>query len=332
MPAGEFDLIDRYFRPLGGPGGRARRDVLRGVGDDAAVLRPPAGQELVAAIDTLVAGRHFLVDSDPVAIGHRALAVNLSDLAAMGATPAWALLALTLPAADEDFLSGFARGFGSLAALHELALVGGDTTSGPLTISVQVLGFLPPGAALCRDGAAAGDLVFVSGSVGDAAAGLLLEQGSLAPRAHLAAEETALRRRLLFPTPRVALGERLRGVASACIDISDGLAADAGKLAAASGCGLRLEADELPLSGALTAVCGADAALRLALTGGDDYELCFTLPPGALAELPDRLAAVGCPVRCVGVLEATPGIRVQRHGRTLDLPTAGFDHFPNVDT
>lgn len=332
MSAGEFALIDRYFRPLGMPGGRARRDVLRGVGDDAAVLRLPAGQELVAAIDTLVAGRHFLADSDPVAIGHRALAVNLSDLAAMGATPAWALLALTLPAADETFLSGFARGFAALAAEHELALVGGDTTAGPLTISVQVLGYLPSGTALCRDGASVGDLVFVSGSVGDAAAGLQLEQGTLIPRANLVAEEAALRQRLLFPTPRIALGQHLRGVASACIDVSDGLAADAGKLAAASGCGLRLEADRLPLSAALTAVCGADAALQLALRGGDDYELCFTLPPGTLVELPERLAAAGSPVRCIGVLEAVRGIRVQRQGRLLDLPTAGFDHFPTIDT
>ncbi|MEP7314394.1 MAG: thiamine-phosphate kinase [Pseudomonadota bacterium] len=332
MPAGEFDVIDRYFRPLGLPGGRARRDVLRGVGDDAAVLRVPAGQELVAAIDTLVAGRHFLVDSDPAAIGHRALAVNLSDLAAMGATPAWALLALTLPTADETFLHGFARGFGMLAASHDLALVGGDTTSGPLTISVQVLGFVPAGSGLTRDGAAAGDLVFVSGNVGDAAAGLQLEQGRTAPRPGQPEDETALRRRLLYPTPRVALGQQLRGLASACIDVSDGLAADAGKLAVASGCGLRLEAEQLPLSGPLVALQGADAALQLALTGGDDYELCFTLAPGDLAQLPERLAGADCTVQCIGVLEATPGIRVWRQGRLLSLPTAGFDHFVSVDT
>lgn len=334
MPVGEFDLIERYFAPLGAPGGRPRRDVALGIGDDGAVLRVPAGQELVASIDTLVAGRHFLADSDPVSIGHRALAVNLSDLAAMGAEPAWCLLAITLPTADESFLEGFARGFGGLAALHDVALVGGDTTAGPLTISVQVMGLVPQGTALRRDGGVAGDLLFISGAPGDAAAGLLLERGhadGLVAPASAAAADVILRQRLLYPTPRLRLGGLLRGLATACIDVSDGLAADAGKLAAASGCGLRLEADELPLSAALVEICGKQRALELALTGGDDYELCFTLSAARLAELPDVLTRAGCAAHCIGALDETPGIRIRHQGKPWILDPAGFDHFPTRD-
>jgi thiamine-monophosphate kinase len=330
VPIGEIDLIARYFKPLDRPGGRARADVVLGVGDDAAILRVPAGQELIAAIDTLVSGTHFLPGCDPASIGHRALAVNLSDLAAMGATPAWALLALTLPVAEQGFLGAFARGFGALAAAHEVALVGGDTTAGPLAATVQVLGFAPPGVALRRDGARAGDRVFVSGTPGDAAAGLLLERGAeggLVPPAALAAEAEALRRRFLFPTPRVALGVALRGLASACIDVSDGLAGDAGKLAAASGCGVRLEADALPVSEALVALVGRERAQALALGGGDDYELCFTVPPSRLAELPAALARGGCLAHGIGVLEHAPGLRLVRGGSILSQPPQGFDHF-----
>jgi len=327
---GEFDLIDRYFRPLGRSLGRARGRVVLGVGDDAALLEMPPGQLLVAALDSLVEGTHFLPGCDPVSIGHRALAVNLSDLAAMGAEPAWALLGLTLPAAEEALLAGFARGFGDLAARFGVALVGGDTTSGPLVVSVQVLGFVPPGQALRRDGGAAGDLVFVSGTPGDSAAGLRLEMGARGGLDVPAGAETAARRlrdRFLFPTPRVELGLALRGLASACIDVSDGLATDAGKLAAASGCGLRLEVESLPLSDALLAVAGLDRAREWALAGGEDFELCFSLPPSRLAELPEALERGGCTARCIGVLEAAPGIRVCLDGRDAGLPTAGWDHF-----
>jgi thiamine-monophosphate kinase len=332
VPVGEFDLIARYFQPLDRPGGRPRADVVLGIGDDAAILRVPVGQELVAAIDSLVAGTHFLPGCDPASIGHRALAVNLSDLAAMGATPAWALLALTLPAADEVFLEAFARGLRELAAAHDVAIVGGDTTAGPLAVTVQALGFAPPGAALRRDGAAAGDLLFVSGTPGDAAAGLLLERagagGMILPPA-LADAGAVLRRRFLFPMPRVALGLALRGLASACIDVSDGLAGDAGKLAAASGCGARIEAQSLPLSPALVAAVGRDRAVELALGGGDDYELCFSVPPGRLAELSAAVADAGCPVRCIGVLTPEPGLRVLQDGKLLPPAAAGYDHFTN---
>src|SRR5215472_16941657 len=233
MPLGEFALIDRYFRALGA----ARGDVAIGVGDDAALLRVPEGAELVAATDTLVGGVHFPPQSTPASIGHRALAVNLSDLAAMGARPAWALLALTLPEADEQWLTEFAAGFGALARAHDVALIGGGTTRGPLTVTVQLLGHVPHGRALTRAGGRPGDVLFVSGSPGDAGAGLAIEQGRLAAPADAA---PYLRERFLLPAPRVALGERLRGYARACIDVSDGLLGDAGKLASASGSGAEI--------------------------------------------------------------------------------------------
>jgi thiamine-monophosphate kinase len=327
---GEFDLIDRYFRPLDRPGGRARADVVLGVGDDAALLEVPAGQQLVAALDSIVSGTHFLPGSDPVSVGHRALAVNLSDLASMGAKPAWALLGLVLPSSDERFLEGFALGFGALAARFDVALVGGDTTSGALAASVQAMGFVPPGLALRRRGAAPGDLLFVSGTPGDAAAGLLLEQGEaggiVAPDGlELVARE--LRERFLFPTPRVELGLALRGIASACIDVSDGLAGDAGKLAAASGCGALIESADLPLSEALRALVGDARARELALTGGEDYELCFTVPAARLAELVPALARAGCGARCIGVIESAPGVRVRYGQRLIADMGSGFDHF-----
>src|ERR1700722_115417 len=223
MPLSEVALIDRYFRNSG----YRRPDVRLGVGDDAALLDSPAGCDLVAAIDTLVDGVHFPHGCPAASVGHRVLAVNLSDLAAMGARPAWALLALTLPEAREAWLAEFAAGLGALAREHRVALVGGDTTQGPLCVTVQLLGFAPPGRALRRSGAQAGDLLFVSGSPRGAAAGLALEQQRLTVPA---AARAYLRERFLLPSPRVALGERLRDHASACIDVSDGLLGVPGKL------------------------------------------------------------------------------------------------------
>ncbi len=321
MALGEFELIARYFAALGA----VRSDVPLGVGDDAALLAPPAGQQLVAAIDTLVDGVHFPHGSPAASIGHRALAVNLSDLAAMGAEPAWALLALTLPEVNERWLSDFARGFGALAECHGVALVGGDTTSGPLSVTVQLLGFAPPGAVLRRNGASAGDLLYVSGSPGDAAEGLALELQGLS-------EPAALRQRFLYPQPRVALGCALRGVASACIDVSDGLLADAGKLATASGCGVEIDAALLPTSAALQARLGLRAAQQRALLGGDDYELCFAVPvarvPALEAQLASPAVATDLPaLKCIGRLTAHHAIRALRDGTVMDLSTAGFDHF-----
>jgi thiamine-monophosphate kinase len=325
---GEFELIDRYFRSAD-PSQDRRRGVVLGIGDDAALLQPPAGQQLVAALDTLVEGRHFPHGSAPRSIGHRALAVNLSDLAAMGATPAWYLLALTLPRVDEQFLGEFASGMMDLAREHDMALVGGDTTAGPLAVSVQVLGHVPPGQALLRSGARPGDLLFVSGWPGEAAAGMQLEIHGGAP----VTPETEsgagaqLRARFLYPTPRVSLGVALRGLASACIDVSDGLAGDALKIAQSSGCGVAIEAEKTLVSAALLATLDREAALRSALTGGDDYELCFTVPASRLAELPERLINVKCPVTCIGVMEAERGLRVRDQGRPVSFPLHAFDHF-----
>ena len=316
MALGEFELIARYFsRPV------ARRDVLVGVGDDAALLEVPAGQALAAAIDTLVEGRHFLPDAPPESVGHQALAVNLSDLAAMGAEPAWALLALSLPEPDTHWLEGFARGFHALADRAGLTLVGGDTVRGPRVVTVQVLGFVPAGLALRRDGARPGDVLYASGSLGDAAAGLkLLRDGRRADT------DSSLVRRYRFAEPRLALGMALRGVASAAIDVSDGLLGDLGKLCDASGVGAILELEQLPLSPALLASFDATQAERFALGGGDDYELAFAVPRAAVSEMETSLATIGRITR-IGEIVTGHGVRCQRAGQTVEPEIAGYDHF-----
>ncbi len=315
---GEFELIRAYLTGRGSE----RADVGLDIGDDCALLRVPDGHELAVSIDTLVAGVHFFADCDPVALGHKALAVGLSDLAAMGAVPAWATLALTLPTAERGWLSEFARGLDGLARAHGLRLVGGDTTRGPLTISIQVHGFVPVGAALRRKGARPGDLICVSGSVG--AAGLALRQLQQGQT-----PESALRARLERPTPRVALGRALRGAASAAIDLSDGLAADLGHLLKASGVGATLELRRLPLEPEVAdAVAVGDDDWSLPLGSGDDYELCFALPPQHALLLPALAQQVGCPLTRIGVVDATPGQRwLLPDGTTWQAGPMGFDHF-----
>jgi len=320
-PLGEFALIERYFRACGA----TRADVRLGVGDDAAVLLCPPGRELVAALDTIVEGVHFPAGSRADSIGHRALAVNLSDVAAMGAEPAWALLGLTMPRAEEGWLEEFCRGLGALAREFGVALAGGDTTSGPLCVSVQLTGFIEPHTALTRAGGAAEDVLYVSGTPGDAAAGLELERARL----KLADEHAAryLRGRFLFPTPRVALGRRLRGYASACIDVSDGLLADAGKLAHASGCGAAIDYESLPLSAELARAVGEERARELALTGGDDYELLFSVPRARVGALLDALPPEQWSYRRIGALRKKSGAIVLRGGSVIDFSHYGFDHF-----
>ena len=321
MPLSEFQLIERFFRDAGA----ARGDVTLPIGDDAALIECPADRTLVAAIDTLVEGVHFPRGSPARSIGHRSLAVNLSDLAAMGAEPAWALLALTLPRADEQWLADFSRGFAALAREHGVALVGGDTTSGPLCVTVQILGLIEAHTALTRSGGKPGDLLFVSGTPGDAAAGLQLEQG----RMRLADEVIAgeLTARFRFPTPRIALGRRLREFASACIDVSDGLLGDAGKLAHASGCAAMLDLERLPISTALGAALGERRAREIALTGGDDYELCFAGPAARQPALRAALPPDDWGYRQIGKLSEGSGARVRERGTVIEFSHSGFDHF-----
>ncbi len=302
----------------------AREDVSLGIGDDAALLAVPPGQALAVSTDTLVSGIHFPKDTAPYDIGWKALAVNLSDLAAMGATPAWATLALTLPQADRDWVAAFADGFAALAREFKLALVGGDTTQGPLTITVTVHGFVPEKRALRRDGAQAGDAVFVTGTLGDAAAGLrLLHDPSAGAR-----QRTALIERLDRPTPRVAQGLLLRGHAHACIDVSDGLLADLGHVCAASGVGAEIETELLPASPALLAVFDARARAMLQLAGGDDYELCFTAPADRAAELLNDLARSGCGATRIGRIVAGAGVRARdAAGDEVRVGRSGWEHF-----
>jgi thiamine-monophosphate kinase len=321
MPQSEFELIARYFSRLGAE----RHDVRIGVGDDGAVVMPPSSRELVMVTDSLVESVHFPVGSPAASVGHRAFAVNLSDLAAMGAEPAWALLALTLPKADEEWLQQFSRAAGDLCRKHGVALIGGDTTRGPLSITVTMTGIVPIGVALERRGAQPGDAIFVSGSPGDSAAGLALEQGRLHVADAIGAQ--ILRDRFLFPTPRCDIGVALRGLASACIDVSDGLGGDLEKLCAASGCGAEVDAAALPLSSSLQAAIGTEAAREYALTGGEDYELLFTVPPVRLGAMNAAIARGLGPVTRIGSLVAGQGVRVFARSGVMQFSGAGFDHF-----
>ena len=348
---GEFDLIARYFKRNTAPAQAAPAPaaslsiakntpgVALGIGDDCALLTPAPGQQLAISTDMLVEGRHFFADVDPAALGHKALAVNLSDLAAMGAQPLAFTLALALPparAGDDAWMSGFARGLFALADEHRCALVGGDTTAGPLNISITVLGQVPAGQALRRDGARAGDDIWVSGTLGDARLALLALQGQLAlPPDRLA----ALRQRLERPTPRVALGTALRGIATSAIDLSDGLAGDLRHVLSASGVGAVLDAQALRAAGATSATSATgpahapsnDAAqdLQHTLTGGDDYELLFTAAPAQREAVRAAGAASATPVTRIGRIEAAQGAWLMdaQGGRQALSDFRSFDHF-----
>ena len=315
----EFGIIRRYFASQA----PTRPDVLLGIGDDAAVLSVPPDRELVVTVDNLVAGVHFPPELEPAAIGHRALAVSLSDLAAMGAEPAWVLLALTLPEADEPWLDGFSRGLFALARRHGVALVGGNMARGPLDIGITAQGLVPKGEALTRQGAQPGDLIYVTGAPGDAAAGLKLLQSGHRDYAHPCVK------RFAYPEPRIAEGVALRAIASACIDVSDGLLADLGHLLEARGFGAKLALEKLPLSEELRALHGEEQARRLALTGGDDYELCFTVHANRAAVAEARLKELGCPATCIGAVDGQqPGIEcVDRAGKLHRYPVPGHKHF-----
>jgi thiamine-monophosphate kinase len=318
---GEFELIRRFFmrRDL-----RRESGVLLGIGDDAALLELPSGVDLVACVDTIVVGRHFLQDADARMIGHRALAVNLSDMAAMGATPAWAILALTLPSADPVWLEKFAAGFLDLADAHAVALVGGDTTRGPLTVSVQILGSVPRGSALRRDGGQAGDILAVSGTLGDAGAGLAFVKS---PPPTASADVKSLIERFNFPTPRVQLGLAARGIATAAMDLSDGLIGDLPKLAQASGLAARVAVDALPLSSAMRNAVSLSQARDWALAGGDDYELLFAVPPSRFAELKGAADQLNLTLTPIGELRAGEGVTWSLNGKEFTPGVSGYDHF-----
>ena len=316
----EFGLIERIRQRTA----QSRDDVQLGIGDDAAILAMPANQEQIAALDTMVEGVHFLHGTAPADLGWKALAVNLSDLAAMGASPAWALLGLTMPRPDAAFIDGFTAGFAELARPYRLALVGGDTTRGPLTISVALHGFAPPGKAIRRSGARVGDAVLVTGTLGDAAAGLHCLQHGLAD----AAPADFLIARLHRPTPRIAAGLVLREVAHACIDVSDGLLADLDHICAASGVGAEIDASLLPLSPAMMNLFDDASAQRFALTGGDDYELCFTVPLARVAEVLADLARLGCGATRIGRIVEGERVRVRdARGDWVEWEQRGWEHF-----
>jgi thiamine-monophosphate kinase len=309
---GEFDLIRRYFqRPAAG-------GVEVGVGDDCAVLVPTPGARWLVSSDMLVEGRHFLSTVDAARLGHKALAVNLSDLAACGATPRGFTLALALPRADEAWLAGFARGLLALADAHGCPLVGGDTTQGPLNLCITVFGEAPPGQALLRSGACVGDEIWVSGCLGDARLALEVFRGTIA----LAGDAFgAVRAAMECPTPRVGLGQALRGIATSAVDVSDGLLGDLGHILAASGVGACVDADALPRSAVLAAQ-PLTLQRECGLAGGDDYELVFTVPRGVT--LPD----VGVALTRIGRIEAAPGLRVvDARGEAIAHGLRSFDHF-----
>lgn len=319
----EFSLIDRFFAAHA----KRRADVALGIGDDAAVVDVPSGEQLVVAVDTLVAGVHFPEHTSAADIGHKALAVNLSDMAAMGAQPRWATLALTLPQADADWVAEFARGFFALAERFQVELIGGDTTRGPLCVSVQILGTLPHGQCVQRAGACVGDRIFVSGNLGDAglALRLLQTQGSCTDDIR-----AALDARLHRPEPRVALGERLRGLASAAIDVSDGLLADLGHILERSSVGATVWVERLPRSAAFQSCVSPRTPkwFELPLAAGDDYEICFTAAPEQVDALQALSRELDVRITAIGVIEAEPGLRCRTDdGRVFQPTRRGYEHF-----
>ena len=321
MPS-EFDLIARYFtRPT-----RIGSVVQLGVGDDCALIAPPPNESLAISTDMLVEGRHFLPGADPESLGHKALAVNLSDLAAMGARPLGFSLALALPSADEAWLASFARGLFTLADNEQIELIGGDTTRGPLNICITVFGSVPIDHALRRDGALANDDVWVSGSLGDARLGLEVLTGHL----ELSADDTAIAlQRLHRPIPRMSLGIALRGIASAAIDVSDGLIGDLEHILRRSALGATIEADLLPIGSALHSQ-DQQTQYEFALNGGDDYELCFSAPAEQRENVIAAAKQAGIAVTCIGHLTEMPGLRVLDHeGKPLEVFSKSFDHFSN---
>lgn len=314
----EFDIIRRYFtRPAPG--------AILGVGDDAAIIKPGRGMELAVSTDMLVAGKHFFVDADPGKLGEKCLAVNLSDMAAMGATPRWVTLSLALPEADEKWIEGFADGFMGLARKYRVDLIGGDTTRGPLNICVQILGEVPKGCALRRDGAKPGDEIWVSGQLGDAALALAHMRHRIVLEPH---DVAACVPALHTPTARVKLGEGLRGLARSAIDISDGLLADLGHILECSRAAAVIELDAVPRSGILEKYLSRPVALNALLAGGDDYELCFTASKAKRKSVEKLARELRLKLTRIGEIRKGHGLTVMDPtGKPVTLAATGFDHF-----
>ncbi|QOV65034.1 thiamine-phosphate kinase [Kosakonia pseudosacchari] len=322
MACGEFSLIARYFDRVR----NSRRDVETGIGDDCALLNVAEKQTLAISVDTLVAGNHFLPDIDPADLAYKAMASNLSDLAAMGADPAWLTLALTLPEADEAWLQAFSDSLFEQLNYYDMQLIGGDTTRGPLSMTIGIHGYVPVGRAMKRSGAKPGDWIYVTGTPGDSAAGLAILQQRLA--VNDSADAQYLLQRHLRPTPRVLQGQALRNLASSAIDLSDGLISDLAHVLKASSCGARIDLDALPFSNAVRRHVMPDQALRWALSGGEDYELCFTVPELNRGALDVAIGQLGAPFTCIGQISADiEGLHFTRDGKAVTLDWKGYDHF-----
>ena len=317
----EFDLIGRYFNS----GGHQRKDVIVGIGDDCAVTLVPENQQLAITTDTLIGGVHFLMDSPAKSVAYKAVAVNLSDLAAMGAEPAWISLSLSLPEVEESWLEDFAAGLYELTRFYSVQLIGGDTVRGPMAMTITAQGFVPPGSQLCRNEAKPGDWVYVTGSLGDAGAGLDILKGEL--EANGEAKEFLIKRHL-YPTPRVAAGTALRRIANSCIDVSDGLLSDLLHILNASKCGATVHVDRLPLSRGMQDTVDTEKAIEYALSAGDDYELIFTVSEEQKGNLETSLSSTNVKATCIGQLNGHCGqIELKKNGERYNLPEQfGFEH------
>ncbi|MDE1233455.1 MULTISPECIES: thiamine-phosphate kinase [Vibrio] len=319
--SGEFNLINRYFsnrQPQ-------RKDVFLALGDDCALVKPPENVRIAISTDTLVAGTHFLIDANPAWVAHKALASNISDLAAMGATPAWVSFALTMPNPDEAWLKPFCDAFFELANYYNIQLIGGDTTKGPLSLTLTVQGFVPQEQALLRSGAKVGDWVYVTGDLGDSKAGLDVILNNALRAKPFALE---LEKRHYLSTPRILAGQALLNLASAAIDISDGLISDIKHILERSQVGVSLDVAALPLSQELLQFVGnLEIAQQYALTSGEEYELCFTVPEQNKGSIESALAHCGCKVSCIGQIRPQGTFELHHQGKVLNWQLNGYDHF-----
>lgn len=317
----EFDIITHYFKAQT----THRPDVKIGIGDDAAVVKCPAGHELVITTDTLISGVHFPESTLPYDIGYKSLAVNLSDIAAMGGTPAFVTMALTLPNENPEWIQEFCNGFFTLANRHNVQLIGGDLTRGNLSITIQAMGFVPDNLAILRSNAKPHDLVYVTGTLGDAGLALSFVHNKLTLNTDYQRE---LLEKFHKPEPRIATGQALIAIANSAIDISDGLAADLNHILKASHVGARINVDQLPLSEALTHSVSKDDAIKFALTAGDDYELCFTVPGQKQQELEKKLSSIDCRYTCIGKITEETGMDLHyQNGNKYHGPINGYQHF-----